>query len=207
MSTVTLRPSVAAFAQLMEETLRKHDAKKGGQGNWRESDVVALFDHLQSEVKELHGELFPTRDGGRVFTQRVIAEAVDVANMAMMVADREADVLAPDPHGWPEGADSLTLTRRCYAGVRVVEGPGGVPQVEVEADVGGLAADSAARAIATMIHATISHGKQVCYHGMDSAAAAWLWQRVGEHIAHLDAEGTIRDNDVLRTILPEPKRG
>lgn len=50
---VKLRPEVAAFAQLMERTLRENDHKDG----WKEDSPHALLIRLREETDELAGEL------------------------------------------------------------------------------------------------------------------------------------------------------
>ncbi|HSV28620.1 MAG TPA: hypothetical protein VLL76_03650 [Candidatus Omnitrophota bacterium] len=50
------RPEVQAFAVLMEQQLRRHDAKKG-TGGWRDDDPRDLTRHLYSEVNELSQEV------------------------------------------------------------------------------------------------------------------------------------------------------
>lgn len=83
------RPSVMAFARAMEATLRKHDAKKGGQigtdgAGWRNDSLDGLIDHAEEELKEI-------RDANRgpdfSHLPRVAEEAVDLGNMAMMIWD------------------------------------------------------------------------------------------------------------------------
>jgi NTP pyrophosphatase (non-canonical NTP hydrolase) len=66
----------------MENQLRKHDRKKGGQSNWREDSEQSLFHRLLEEMAELFGAL---NGGGGA--SAVLGEAADVANFAMMIAD------------------------------------------------------------------------------------------------------------------------
>lgn len=97
-----LRPSVAAFAWRMEATLRRHDAKKGGQKNWRKDDVLDLRDRLLDETEELRlATHLPDYDDRR---RRVAAEAIDVANFAMMIADK-CDPLPDDSDPAATGGD------------------------------------------------------------------------------------------------------
>lgn len=77
------RNSVMAFARAMELTLRKHDVKKGGQSNWRKDNDIDLIHHAMDEVGELLGAW-----QGNEGNERIAAESVDLANMAMMVWDR-----------------------------------------------------------------------------------------------------------------------
>ena len=84
------RPSVVAFAHEMEFVLRKHDATKGGQPNWRKDSLEALMARLVHEV----GEVFDAMANGT--RAQVAAELVDVANFALMAYDVIAD-LPDDP--------------------------------------------------------------------------------------------------------------
>jgi hypothetical protein len=69
-----------AFARAMEMTLRKHDAKKGGQPNWRKDSVAGLISHAQDELDEVDHALT---------VEEMAREAVDLGNMAMMIWDRQ----------------------------------------------------------------------------------------------------------------------
>lgn len=71
--TVKLRPVVAAFAEAMELKLRENDHK----GHWRYCSGTYLFNRLRGEVNEL----------SRAPADQRLAEAADVANFAMMIAD------------------------------------------------------------------------------------------------------------------------
>lgn len=73
-----LRPEVAAFAQLMEQKLRENDHK----GGWADDPASALVERVVEEAAELAEEWGSPRPS--FYT---VWEAVDVANMAMMVAD------------------------------------------------------------------------------------------------------------------------
>lgn len=70
-----LRPEVRAFAAAMEKQLRANDHK----GGWQEEKVLWLLGRLREETDELSNAL-ECRDC-------VLAEAADVANFAMMIAD------------------------------------------------------------------------------------------------------------------------
>lgn len=86
--TVKLRDSVQWFAEIMEEVLRKHDSNRGVKG-W----IYALddwenewyFKRLKEEVEEL-----TSIQEGSILARdhQLISEAADVANFAMMIADR-----------------------------------------------------------------------------------------------------------------------
>jgi hypothetical protein len=72
------------FSRLQEDALRKNDHK----GGWTEEPLDRLDAYLLAEVDELEDalrEMEPTEDWG---DYHVIEEAADVANLAMMLADR-----------------------------------------------------------------------------------------------------------------------
>jgi predicted house-cleaning noncanonical NTP pyrophosphatase (MazG superfamily) len=99
-----VRPAVAKFARQMEKVLRLHDAKKGG---WKECTTEYLQDKLLEEVAELLTATTPEEGLTIVWREAVLSkfkvhlldeilcsqnhtithEAVDVANIAMMIAD------------------------------------------------------------------------------------------------------------------------
>jgi hypothetical protein len=78
-----VRPEVDRFAQLMEVELRNHDDRPG----WKNDDVYDLLNHLEDEIRELREAVFESDGDGIVNVSLVESEAVDVGNMAMMVAD------------------------------------------------------------------------------------------------------------------------
>lgn len=90
-----IRPSVLAFATQMEKTLRKHDAKKGGQPNWRKDSLESLIARVSVEF----GEVLDANANRRLCD--VADELVDVANMAMMAYDVTAG-LDDDPPQEPQ---------------------------------------------------------------------------------------------------------
>lgn len=74
-----LRPVVMAFAEIMEEKLLENEIK----GGWADCSPGFLLGRLDDEVLELIAECRrPDRD-----PKRIVREAADVANFAMMVAD------------------------------------------------------------------------------------------------------------------------
>jgi hypothetical protein len=78
---VALRPEVAWFAEQMELTLRKNDAK----GGW----VFTDNQYLTNKIQEHAEKIGLTLEGG--FPSAVILEyAVHAANYAMMVGDNVA---------------------------------------------------------------------------------------------------------------------
>lgn len=80
-ATVEIRPVMRWFAEQMELALRANDHK----GGWQDDDPLKLAERIVGEYAELEIALGgPLRREGWL---RVIAEAADIANMAMMVAD------------------------------------------------------------------------------------------------------------------------
>lgn len=74
----TLRPEVVAFAVEMERVLRRHDHK----GGWDHCTPA----HLSRRLREELDELVDAVKSGQA-PEKILDEAVDVANFAMMVAD------------------------------------------------------------------------------------------------------------------------
>ena len=74
-----LRPEVRVFARAMEARLRANDHKPG----WRDEDPDALLDRLRDETEELDASV----NMGIPSKSAILAEAADVANFALMVAD------------------------------------------------------------------------------------------------------------------------
>lgn len=196
MEKAELRPAVAWFALLMEHTLRKHDAKKGADG-WEGADPFRLEEMMVKEVEEVRLAMrAPNGEEWHQVAPDVVREAADVANMAMMLAH----VANNDAHMDEQVHAPQKLERRVYCGIRVVEGPGGVPEVVVEADLEGLAADSAARAVAMFITAAVGSGKQMVYHNNTPQAGAMMWKQVQTYIQEFDAKGPTRE-EVIRKIF------
>ena len=78
-----LRPEVAAFAQAMEAQLRANDHKPG----WRGDSPEILMRRLYEEAGELRRCVVCREPWSAEEAARVLKEAADVANFAMMVAD------------------------------------------------------------------------------------------------------------------------
>jgi hypothetical protein len=81
-----LRPSLAMFAAEMENRLRANDHKAG----WWDCPDEPLVAKLMEEVAELLAAL-----AGKEPIKRIVSEAADVANIALMLGDPER--LAGDP--------------------------------------------------------------------------------------------------------------
>lgn len=79
MTCVKLRPALRAFAEAMEEKLRRHDGKKT---HWQQQPIEALVKLLLLEIEEFKvaDEFFTVAEAR--------SELVDIANYAMIVADR-----------------------------------------------------------------------------------------------------------------------
>ena len=77
------------FAEEMEKELKTNDSK----GSWEDEDVLWLFGRLLEEVEELR-VILEQSDGMESScpdykdVPDIISEAADVANFAMMIADR-----------------------------------------------------------------------------------------------------------------------
>lgn len=76
-------PIVAAFGELMIEKLDANDHKP----TWKEEALIDLQDALEREVNEL-GEAILCIETGEAISKDVAREAADVANFAMMIADK-----------------------------------------------------------------------------------------------------------------------
>ncbi len=81
-----LRPEVSEFAQAMEAKLRTHDDDRGDE--WKEMSIRSLRLRLYGEVRELQEAIDKferTVEIDPAALELVRAEAVDVANFAMMI--------------------------------------------------------------------------------------------------------------------------
>lgn len=77
-TTVPVRAEVHDFAQAMEEQLLLNDHK----GGWREAEIAWLIQRARGELDELLDAVLTGQP-----VDVVLAEAADVGNFAMMVAD------------------------------------------------------------------------------------------------------------------------
>ena len=80
-----MRESVKWFAEIMEQTLQKHDEARGSDG-WLNADVDWLFERLQQEASELEEKIIKY-DYIKSEALPIIKECADIANFAMMIAD------------------------------------------------------------------------------------------------------------------------
>lgn len=104
-----VRPCVSWFASIMERELKKNDHKPG----WQRDTMKDLFARLVDESTELRDEIgrptFPTVEDG---SARIIKEAADVANFAMMIADNIKRLTTrAHTHEAKTGAGGLKATR------------------------------------------------------------------------------------------------
>ena len=77
---LSVRPPVQAFVQDMERQLRRNDRKSG----WDGYHMTWHLERLLQETVELRGAIARPTPRHR----EIVAEAADVANFAMMIADR-----------------------------------------------------------------------------------------------------------------------
>ncbi len=75
-----IRKSVLLFANDMENKLQQFDQSKP---DWNSLNVRHLYSLLLDEVGELHAEILTGES-----VNDVVLECVDIANFAMMIADR-----------------------------------------------------------------------------------------------------------------------
>ena len=80
MDQIELRAEVRWFAQQMELQLRANDWK----GGWHNDGLAPLYGMLCQETHELAYAIFPRCEEE---AERIVKEAADVANFAMMIAD------------------------------------------------------------------------------------------------------------------------
>jgi hypothetical protein len=82
-----VRPEVKAFALAMEAKLKENDHKRG----WKQERKDWLYGRLQEEVEELGHLLGGLQSVGKFsspeYRKKILREAADVANFAMMIAD------------------------------------------------------------------------------------------------------------------------
>lgn len=79
---MVLREALKTFAQSMEIELRKNEFR----GNWGEHDPEEMMAKLWDEVYDLDDQVEAYMNGNGD-KDKILKEAVDVANYAMFVAD------------------------------------------------------------------------------------------------------------------------
>jgi len=95
MKKLTVRPSVSRFAEAMEFVLRCNDHKTG----WQELCNECLIERMEDEFKELHEEFFHRTDyktPDLPDINRMLLEAIDIANFAMMLFDNNRKHYNPE---------------------------------------------------------------------------------------------------------------
>jgi NTP pyrophosphatase (non-canonical NTP hydrolase) len=92
-STEPPREPVRWFAQQMERKLAANDHKS----HWSGIRTMHLFNMLIAETKELHSAFGIGEEPGdpEHSMRRIIDEAADVANFAMMIADKARAIIEP----------------------------------------------------------------------------------------------------------------
>lgn len=80
LSDIRPREELDWFVKHMEIKLKENDVK----GGWDDCSLDYLMMRLEDEVFELKQEIFKTS----VDSDKIFSEAADVANFAMMIADR-----------------------------------------------------------------------------------------------------------------------
>lgn len=75
-----MRAEIEIFANLMNDRMDLRHKKYGGD-TWKKDSLQGLMNHLKDEIEELQDALDSDA------TDNIIEESVDVANMAMMIAD------------------------------------------------------------------------------------------------------------------------
>jgi len=89
---MTLRPVLRDFVYEMEATLKHNDHKRG----WDKESLEWLMVKLMEEVGEL---AVLVRDSNiHISPVKFTREATDVANVAMMIADRAKQILEKEPY-------------------------------------------------------------------------------------------------------------
>jgi hypothetical protein len=78
---IELRESVKWFAEQMETRLKQNDYR----GGWNKEILTDLYFYLEKQQKELKNALY--EHYGKMNNKRLIKEAVDLANYAMMIAE------------------------------------------------------------------------------------------------------------------------
>lgn len=85
-----MRPEVLAFAEAMESQLKANDHKPG----WKDDAAGPLLLRIREEVRELEQAVYGSTEADRPL---ILAEAADVANFAMMVADVKGALAPAEP--------------------------------------------------------------------------------------------------------------
>lgn len=87
-----LRPEVASFARHMEYILRKNDHKGREYGQYHFASILCFLRKLSEEYAELVEQV--SRGSIIMDREKVLKEAIDLANMAMMAAHNYGGLMA-----------------------------------------------------------------------------------------------------------------
>ena len=79
-----MRIQVKRFAEEMEKVLKQNDYKSG----WQTCSDDYLYHHLLEETRELFVALYYYKRSDKKRRRYIIKECADVANFAMMIADK-----------------------------------------------------------------------------------------------------------------------
>jgi len=147
--TAGLRPPVLAFAWLMEHKLRKHDEDRGRYG-WDDAHPAGLLQDLRDEARELEEALAewyrqPSGPSLAAATRNLAGKAADVANMAMMLADRAGGLEGVGPGQAVKRAKRLRHAHRMLERLRRLIDRLAADGVTPAARINWLHTDAAAR--------------------------------------------------------------
>lgn len=105
-----IQPVVDAFARAMMGKLHKNH-HKGDRAQWRDDMPSDLITRAQEELDELRAEV--GKGGWGIGRSMILAEAADVANMAMMTADSCGAIETEPPCTAPPPRQSQDESRGC----------------------------------------------------------------------------------------------
>lgn len=139
------RPAVAAFADLMEARLREHDDRRGGDTWGRVADPLDLAEGIVGNTEELVAKLrewmTPGMFDAKPDNMAIMRQAADVANFAMMVADRCGPLPLPtvEAIAFRVSSDVLEHAHAIDGGLEVhVAGPDSIMVHVIAGDVEGV---------------------------------------------------------------------
>ncbi len=99
-----VRPAVKWFAEQMEAALKRNDHK----GGWLQDDWDELYDRIKDETKELKKECEKLYQDD----EKIIKEAADVANFAMMIADIFGNEIGQTPFDESQCSDRVAVLEK-----------------------------------------------------------------------------------------------
>lgn len=86
-----IKQMVDTFSARMHKKIMQRQ-ERWGKTSWKKADPLGLLAHLNKEVAELVEEIAKTERGEKTDPELLLMEAVDIANLAMMIADRYATI-------------------------------------------------------------------------------------------------------------------